>query len=93
MPIFVRNPSLEKRLDKLAQKQPVPTTRTQMLEAIGDLAAAACERTGNPEAWRQIGYDLAPPHSGRDSDSHPVSAVSSPAPSRPMTVREGATPQ
>lgn len=55
MPIFIREPELEARLQTLAEGQPIPTSKAEMVRAVLGVVAEACERTGNPEAWREIG--------------------------------------
>jgi hypothetical protein len=59
MAIIVRNTDLEERLARIAVSQPIPSTKTELLEQVGILAVAAVDATGDPQAWR--GIWMAPP--------------------------------
>ena len=59
MPIFIRNPDLDRRLDELAAKQPNvigKAKRTPLAETILLTIVEECERSEDPEAWRKRGH-------------------------------------
>jgi hypothetical protein len=80
MAIIVRNPDLEERLARIAVSQPIPSTKTELLEQVGILAVAAVDATGDPQAWRGIWPVVAPPP-GTD----PTDLTNLLMPSRPHT--------
>lgn len=71
MPIRIEEPALERRLDALADRQPVSTTKHALARGILERVVDASQ--DDPEAWLRIGRDPAqpfgPPNGKSDSQS------------------------
>lgn len=88
MPILIRHDRFDERLDGLTKRQPVASSRTALVDAILEVAIEACERTGNAEAWREIGQHSAPvPPARSEADRLSPHARQSPADCRAFIDR------
>lgn len=91
MPIFIRNPRLDSRLEKLAKRQPVPAKKHPFIEAVLNRALDACDQTGNPEAWREIGPS--PASTAPPPDASSTAAAPSVLGARPSSPELSSTAQ
>lgn len=92
MPITLRKPELDSRVQAIADGQPTRVSKHAMAEAMLGAVCAACEQTGNPEAWREIGNAASNGSAGaqQNGTGRSVDSVSNqPNTSRPAISKRG----